>query len=214
MPASSALSPPKAPAQKRGRQTLKRIVEATERLLRTRTFEGITIADIVREADTSIGSFYARFESKEALLPYVYAAYNADTAAAMASVDERGLSMARTLREAVATLMKLLRDGPVRMDGLVRAMVLYSRSHPERLPASAFVRSSQFFDVVSAMLKPHVKAPDAERRARVGAFVAATLLREHRLFPDAPLAKALGVTHEEFAVEVERMTAAYLEAAH
>jgi hypothetical protein len=47
----------------------------------------------------------------------------------------------------------------------------------------------------------------------VAAYAAATLLREHRFFSDAPLAKALGIKHEDFVVEVERMTAAYLEAA-
>ncbi len=67
--------------------------------------------------------------------------------------------------------------------------------------------------MASAMLKSHMKARDADRRARVAIFAVATLLREHRFFPDAPLAKALGITHEDFAIEVEKMAAAYLEAA-
>jgi hypothetical protein len=63
------------------------------------------------------------------------------------------------------------------------------------------------------MFRPHLKASGAERRARFAAFATATLLREHRFFPDAPLAKALDLTEEEFAAEVEKMTTAYLEAA-
>jgi AcrR family transcriptional regulator len=202
----------RAPAQARARETLERIIAATQRLLRTHRFEDITIAEIVAEADTSTGSFYARFGSKDALLPYLYAAYNADTAAATADLDKRGVFEAHTLREAVATLIGVLHNNPVRMDGLVRAMVLYARSHPERLPESAFTRSRRFFDMIAALFKAHMRARDADRRARVAAYAAATLLREHRFFSDAPLAKALGIKHEDFVVEVERMTAAYLEA--
>lgn len=202
----------RAPAQPRAQETLGRIVAATQRLLRTRRFDDITIAEIVAEAETSTGSFYARFGSKDALLPFLYQAYNDSTAAAVDDVDKRQVLKADSLREAVSALMGLLRHGPVRMDQLIRTMLLYARSHPERLPASAFARSKQFFDMISALFAPHVKAGDADRRARFAAFAAATLLREHLFFPDAPLARALGMTHEDLAAEVEKMTNAYLEA--
>jgi hypothetical protein len=58
-------------------------------------------------------------------------------------------------------------------------MVLYARSHPERLPESAFARSRSFFDMIAALFKPHMRARDADRRARAAAYTA-TLLREHR----------------------------------
>lgn len=201
------------PAQQRARGTMDRIVAATQRLLRTHRFEDITIAEIVSEADTSTGSFYARFGSKDALLPYLYARYNADTAAATADLGKGGGLNAPSLREAVATLIDLVREGPVRMDQLVRTMTLYARSHSDRLPPSAFVRSNQFFDIVGGLFKPHLKAPHADRRARFAAFAAATLLREYRFFPDAPLAKTLALSQDDFAAEVERMIAAYVEAA-
>jgi AcrR family transcriptional regulator len=205
----------RAPSQARGQETLERIVAATQRLLRTRRFEDITISQIVAEADTSTGSFYARFASKDALLPYLYEAYNANTAVATEDLGGQvALKAARTLRQAVSALIEQLREGPVRMDQLVRTMALYARSHPERLPESAYTRSKRFFDIVSTVLRPHMKpAPDAHRRAQFAVFAAATLLREHGFFSDAPLAKALGFTHEEFAAEVERMTTAYLEGA-
>lgn len=58
----------RAPRQARSAETLTRFVEATRRLLTQRPFEEITVADIVREADRTVGSFYARFEDKEAVL--------------------------------------------------------------------------------------------------------------------------------------------------
>jgi len=48
--------------------TLERFVSATRRLLDDRSFEAITVTDIVHEADRTVGSFYARFEDKYAVL--------------------------------------------------------------------------------------------------------------------------------------------------
>ncbi|MEM9407815.1 MAG: TetR family transcriptional regulator [Acidobacteriota bacterium] len=65
----SELSPPQ---QERSRKSLTAISEATKRLLRTHTFAEITIAQINNEAETSIGSFYARFKGKVALLHHLH----------------------------------------------------------------------------------------------------------------------------------------------
>ena len=64
------------PQQTRSRQTLERILDATEELLRKKPFEEINVAEIVGLARSSVGSFYARFGSKEGLLPLLYQRYD------------------------------------------------------------------------------------------------------------------------------------------
>jgi len=56
------------PQQDRSSRTEQRILDATKRLMAERPFHEITVAEIAREADASVSSFYARFRSKEALL--------------------------------------------------------------------------------------------------------------------------------------------------
>lgn len=63
------LSPP---LQRRSKETLDAISNATKELLRTRSFTELTIQDIVNEAGSSAGSFYARFKGKRALLHYLH----------------------------------------------------------------------------------------------------------------------------------------------
>lgn len=63
------LSPP---LQRRSKETLDAISNATKELLRTRSFTELTIQDIVKEANSSAGSFYARFKGKRALLHYLH----------------------------------------------------------------------------------------------------------------------------------------------
>lgn len=58
----------RAPRQARSQATLERFVEATRTLLEERPFEEITVADIVGSAERTVGSFYARFEDKYAVL--------------------------------------------------------------------------------------------------------------------------------------------------
>ncbi|MDH3271307.1 MAG: TetR/AcrR family transcriptional regulator [Gemmatimonadota bacterium] len=62
------LNPPK---QHRSRRTLERIVEASLELLATEGPSGLTVHKVVDKADSSVGSFYARFKGKDDLLDYL-----------------------------------------------------------------------------------------------------------------------------------------------
>lgn len=59
------------PQQKRSRMTLRRIANATETLMAERGASGVTVQEVVARADTSVGSFYARFASRGAAVAFV-----------------------------------------------------------------------------------------------------------------------------------------------
>ena len=63
--------PLQPPVQRRSRKTLERLVSATIDLLEDRRPADVSVQDIVSIANSSVGSFYARFKSKEDLLEYV-----------------------------------------------------------------------------------------------------------------------------------------------
>ncbi len=65
---SAHLNPPK---QERSQQTLERIVAASLELLATEGPAGLTVHKVVEKADSSVGSFYARFKGKDDLLDYL-----------------------------------------------------------------------------------------------------------------------------------------------
>ena len=64
------------PLQDRSRRTMERLLEVTETLLNDQPFESISVQQIVRAANTSVGAFYARFRDKQALLPCLYNRYD------------------------------------------------------------------------------------------------------------------------------------------
>lgn len=65
---ASSLNPPQ---QARSKQTLERIVAASLEILATEGPAGLTVHAVVDKADSSVGSFYARFGGKDDLLDYL-----------------------------------------------------------------------------------------------------------------------------------------------
>jgi AcrR family transcriptional regulator len=61
-----------APRQARSQRTLEKLLDAAERILLSRGLEAVTVPEVVREAGSSVGSFYARFPDKRALLETVH----------------------------------------------------------------------------------------------------------------------------------------------
>lgn len=56
------------PQQDRSRRTLERLLDATEAIIREGGVEAVTVPAVARAARSSVGSFYARFPDKAALL--------------------------------------------------------------------------------------------------------------------------------------------------
>lgn len=65
---TTALNPPKQPRSKR---TLERLVAASLELLEEEGPGGVTVQAVVARANSSVGSFYARFGGKDDLLHYL-----------------------------------------------------------------------------------------------------------------------------------------------
>ena len=61
----------KVPKQPRSRKTLERIVNATLEILSAEGPGGVTVQAVVDRANSSVGSFYARFRGKDDLLEYL-----------------------------------------------------------------------------------------------------------------------------------------------
>lgn len=68
MPDQAHFNPPQ---QARSRRTLERIVRAALDILEREGPDGLTVQSVVARAESSVGSFYARFSGKDELLEYL-----------------------------------------------------------------------------------------------------------------------------------------------
>lgn len=174
MPATPAprMRPPR---QARSRQTLDRLLAAAERLLAERAWDRIGVAEIVAEADASVGAFYARFDDKDALLDLLADRYRADMArfaeqlaAAVRAAPQRDREQA--LRNFIKSLVKAHRS----RRALLRALAL-----------RALLGGAPFPQLSVGELAEQIRTPGTDARsAALFVEAAVALLRGHIVFPE------------------------------
>jgi len=125
---ADALDPWVMPTQQqRSRETLDRILDATETLLSDRLYEDITIAEIVDRAGCSVGAFYSRVKTKDALLKFL----RERLYAALARSARDRLHADRLRDESLASRVDAVVDVYMRWYatklGVIRAVVVNSR---------------------------------------------------------------------------------------
>lgn len=114
------------PRQRRTHQSLERLLDVAERLLRDKNFDDIHVREIAVRADTSVAAFYRRFTDKDALL---HALHERRCEEAFATADD-ALSSARwqgaTIAEILCTIFPFMIDVVHSNESLDRA--IYQRA--------------------------------------------------------------------------------------
>jgi AcrR family transcriptional regulator len=198
------------PLQARSQRTLEAIVEATEVLLETKRFEQIPVAEIILRAGVSNGSFYARFPSKDALLPELYRRYNDELPARMAALRERFAGEA-SLAVACAILVDALATFFEGRRNLMRAITLYARTRPEELRPLLGERSGIVRQMIALFTPFHDQIEgDPEARIRAGLFIVNAGIREAVLFADAPMATVTAQNGTSIRLDAAQMLFAFL----
>ena len=211
---SQRVRPPK---QERSQETLGRIFAAARSVLETKSFDEATLSEIVERAGVTVGAFYARFADKEALLlaleAGLYEAIRADVDVLNHSLDVEDLSLGDFIREMLGLFARRYREDR----GVVRAVVLRSRSDPEmrarRLAFNREVVGKGMMRMLEAKER-EIDHPDPALALNVCLLFSATALRESVLFrdfwPEAPGAGAGALSDDRLVEELSKACIAYL----
>lgn len=213
MPAAPAAAAVRPALQARSRRTLERILAATERLLQERSFEEIGVQEIVRSARTSVGSFYARFEDKSALLCALYERYDAELDLRIAGWRSRRPAPEPGLSGACRWVAEYLVESFGSRRNLLRALALHVRQRPEVAGVETSRRRAEqhaFLHEALLAQRASIRDADPERAVRTAVFLAASSCRERVLFDDAPHARASRLSRGRLVSELTRMLAGYL----
>ena len=181
-----SLRPPK---QARSRETLHRFLESAIELLGERRFEEASVAEIARRARSSVGAFYARFEGKEALLAYLNDRLFEEGQRLwdefLAPERWEGRGVADVVEGVVARLVDRRRANR----GLLRALSLYARSHPEpRFTSHARAMNRHVHHKLAERLlerRGEIAHPDPEQAIAFGLLIVDGATREAILFGEA-----------------------------
>lgn len=201
----------KPPRQRRSHESLERILDAAEALIRERGFDNMTIAEVVQRSGSSVGSLYARFNNKLGLLRAVQLRYHArvqnDIFAAFSGDHPRDES----LEEAVARIVTVLCRHVLNEPELFRAFVLQAvfdagvRAQGERTNAE---RRDKVVEIL-LVHRAEIRHPDPERAARWSYSALMAVLRERITFGEGA-ALSGGFSDEDLVAEMTSMVTSFL----
>ncbi len=199
----------RAPHQARSRDTLRRIVKATEKLLEEKTFDEISVTEITKRARSSVGSFYARFPDKEALLDHLDELYAQDVIDfAEGQTDParwEGVGLAEIVEALVRFLVGFHRERP----GLLRTLIVEARRSRGKTFRERTERMRTRIPGLLALVasrKEEIGHAEPDRAAALGFAMVLSTVREVILFPEAMI---LGEVPSDDEL-VRELTQAYL----
>jgi AcrR family transcriptional regulator len=211
MPAQTPLRWIRPPRQARSQETLDRLLDAAEALLEEKGFDDVGVAEIAQRAGSSVGSFYARFPDKAALLHALQERFaDEGTATADDALDParwQGAQIPEIVSAVVAFLVGIHRD----RRGLLRALWLAQALRPEfRARATALsLHVSRRLGALLLERRAEIAHPDPARAVAFGFWQVLASLRCAVLEPEEALA-VRRVSERALPAELARACLAYL----
>ena len=121
------------PQQARSQDTMQRILDAAAQILETKNFEELTIAEVVKHANTSVGAFYGRFKDKDALLQALDERFFLEFEQAIQDFLQPAKWVGHSLHEYIEQLTRLMLEIYSSQKGVLRSLNLKGRlSNDER----------------------------------------------------------------------------------
>jgi AcrR family transcriptional regulator len=205
-----AVSPPQ---QERSALSFARFLDATERLLERNPFEQISVAAIAAEAGTSVGNFYGRFSSKDALLVALHERYEDDRTKAWAEfLADPSLARSDLKGRVWLLVAKVIALYRARR-GVFRTLVMRQWGEPQKMSARSRRLLTQLYDDVFKLLwarREEIRRARPERAVRIGLAAVLAACRENIVMRDKSLPASLNVSDAELAEELSEMFYAYL----
>jgi len=200
------------PQQARSRETMNQILDAAAQILETKTFEELTIAEVVQQAGTSVGAFYGRFKDKESLLQALderfFREFEDAIAALLTPSNWAGKSIAYIIEGAARLLLQTYSKDK----GVLRSLNLKARLYGDSRFKKREQRAwNELFPRLQDTLLLHqdeITHPNPSLATRLGFQQMFFSMREILLWE--PLREDVPYDNEELIAELTRAYLAYL----
>ncbi|HYH80827.1 MAG TPA: TetR/AcrR family transcriptional regulator [Longimicrobium sp.] len=202
-----------APRQARSRETLTRLLDATEAVLRESGLESATVPAIAARAGLSVGAVYRRFPDKDALLRAVHERTFVRLRELNASRVDPGPFAGAGLAAWVGGMIRGMVHVYRQDRRLIQAMLQYGETHTDaefraRAAETNQAALARFVDMIEAKAG-EVRHPAPENAARFALVTMGLVLRGLILADHAPAGLALG-DETNLEDELTRLVLGYL----
>jgi AcrR family transcriptional regulator len=207
----SATDGVQAPQQSRSQRTMNRILDAAEKLLDEKSFQELTINDIVQEAGCSVGAFYGRFKDKDTLLHALDERLMHDLVMLIETTIADSKWASLTLNETIKTLVEMMVEANTQRMGVMRTVILQAKLIPDPRFREREDQLNAAVPRLIALILAHedeIQHPQPALAAQLGFLQIHFAIRELMLWPH--IASAFPVSKEQLTAECTRMYSAYL----
>jgi AcrR family transcriptional regulator len=203
------VSPPK---QVRSQRTLERLIDAAEGLIEERGLEGLSIPEVVRRAQSSTGSFYARFRDKNALLRAVEERFFGRLNELVGDLFDEARWRETPTAEIVAVCVEEMLRNIDRHAQLVRAFVFRSAGEPGFEAEIQGFRDSVVIGFRRLLLdrRDEMRHPDPEFAIDLGLESAFAFMQGRILTGGRPMLSSRRVDDETLKRELTRLFLGYI----
>lgn len=201
-----------APQQQRSQKTLERLLDAAEALIREGGLEAVTVPAVVKRAGSSVGSFYARFGDKNALLETLHQRACEQTIATADRLLDPTLWKGRSLEEIVEGTVHVA----VRLFGSRRSVITAFQRALGSEPGYATRRAINGVELGKRVLRlfllhrDRIGHPEPETAIPMVLRMVTSTLEQRNAFAAAEV-REVDMDDEVLAAELGRMVIAYLE---
>ena len=183
---SPLLSGVRLPRQARSQASFDRMVTAAMDLIAEEGLEGATVQSILARSGAGAGTFYARFDSRDALLAYLAARFWEDARDGWEAVLDPDRWSAAGAREIVGQFVRMLVLWSRAHGSLLRALLVHAMSHPEPwLLDRTTELDNQVADYLIALLmerRDEFEHADPEQAVRLATLQIVATLRSRYIF--------------------------------
>jgi AcrR family transcriptional regulator len=204
----------KPPLQDRSRKSLESLLVASEALLKDdRDFGELSVQEIVDRAGLSVGSFYARFPSKSALLPLLQERAIERSKGSLKKFSAEPRWAGASLRERVIGLVKLMSRTKQVHRGLHRALLDHGLLTEEGAIGVAAEKSRRNISTLGDFLlecRGEIAHSDPRRAVQTVLLFTNTSLNEKVVRTTGPYLAHWKPTRTQLVEELSRAAYAYL----
>jgi AcrR family transcriptional regulator len=199
------------PVQRRSHESLERILDAAETLIRERGFDNMTISEVVQRSSSSVGSIYARFANKIGLLQAVQVRYHARVQNGIFAAFSGEHPRDESLEQAVARIVRVMSQHVLSDPELFRAFVVQAVFDPGVRSKGEWANAERRDKVVEILMthRGQIRHPDPEEAARWVYSMLMAMLRERVTYGELAELSG-GFSDEALVAELTRVATSYL----
>jgi AcrR family transcriptional regulator len=200
------------PQQARSRESMNQMLDAAAQILETKTFEELTIAEVVQQAGTSVGAFYGRFKDKDGLLQALDERFFQEFEEAITALLTPSNWAGKSISYIIEGVTRLLVQTYSKQKGVLRSLNLKARLYGDTRFKKREQRAwTELFPRLQNALLAHqneILHPNPSLATRLGFQQLFFTMREILLWE--PLRDDIPYVEEELIAELTRAYLAYL----